>query len=110
VRHIQHHLHAPINCPPTYDNFSDDEDYAHGLFSQNVGSERRGGRHGGAKGYEHDVVGVMGYAYGGPGYRGAYGEQPMHQDNDREESCEYRMKIDLPTFMDIFTSKISYIE
>jgi hypothetical protein len=29
---------------------------------------------------------------------GAYGEQPMRQDYGREESCEYRMKIYLPTF------------
>jgi len=37
-------------------------------------------------------------AYKGASYRGAYGEQPMRQDYGREESHEYWMKIDLPTF------------
>jgi hypothetical protein len=40
----------------------------------------------------------MGNVYGGAGYRDAYGEQPKRQDHGREESHEYRMKIDLPSF------------
>jgi hypothetical protein len=40
----------------------------------------------------------MGNVYEGVGYRDAYGEQPRRQDHDRQESHEYRMKIDLHSF------------
>ncbi|XP_062173564.1 uncharacterized protein LOC133879029 [Alnus glutinosa] len=40
----------------------------------------------------------MGNVYEGAGYQNAYGEQPKLQDHGREESHEYRMKIDLPSF------------
>jgi hypothetical protein len=40
----------------------------------------------------------MGNVYEGVGYQNAYGEQPRLQDHGREESHEYRMKIDLPSF------------
>ncbi len=40
----------------------------------------------------------MGNVYEGAGHRDAYGEQPKRQDHGWEESHEYRMKIDLPSF------------
>jgi len=75
------------------------------VFRQNVGIDRRGeGRrgavHGGAgfKRHERGRGYHMGNVYEGVGYRDAYGEQPRRQDYGREESHEYRMKIDLPSF------------
>jgi len=86
VRPVHHPRHALINHPPTYDNFSDDEDYVDGVFGRNVGAEQRGGGRGGVGDYKHDVASGMGNAYGGAGYNGAYREQLICQDYDREES------------------------
>ncbi|KAF8413550.1 hypothetical protein HHK36_001541 [Tetracentron sinense] len=78
---------APNNCPPIYDDLSEDEDYAEDVFGRNVGSARRGGGHGGVGrggtgfgGPEHGDTRFMGNVYGGADYRRAYGEQPMRQD------------------------------
>jgi hypothetical protein len=76
------------------------------VFEQNDGVDRRGeGRrragHGGGvgfRGYERDGAGHIGNGYEGAGHWDAYGEQPRRQDHGREESHEYRMKIDLPSF------------
>jgi hypothetical protein len=104
VRPIPHERPAPINRPPVFD-LSDGEDFAKGVFRQNVGLNRQGeGRRGtgrggeGFRGYEHGGAGHMGNVYEGTGYQDAYGEQPKRQDHGREESHEYQMKIDLPSF------------
>ncbi|XP_059429202.1 uncharacterized protein LOC132163019 [Corylus avellana] len=105
VRPIPHQPLAPINRPPAYDDPSDDEDFAEGVFRQDIEVDRRGelrrgvGRGGtGFRGYERGRAGHMGNVYDGAGYRDAYGEQLRRQDLGREESHEYRMKIDLPSF------------
>jgi hypothetical protein len=36
VRPILHQRLAPINRPPVYEDLSDDEDFAEGVFGQNV--------------------------------------------------------------------------
>jgi len=105
VRHIPHQRPAPINRPPVYEDFSDDEDFVEGVFRQNIGVDQRGEGHkgtsrGGAgfRGYECDRASHMGNVYEGAGYQDAYGEQPKRQDHGRKESHKYRMKIDLPSF------------
>jgi len=106
VRPILHRQLAPINRPLVYEDLSDDEDFAEGVFGQNDEVDRRGegrrrtGHGGGAgfRGYERGGAGHMGNVYEGAGHRDAYGEQPRRQDHGREESHEYRMKIDLPSF------------
>jgi hypothetical protein len=95
VRPVHHRRPAPNNRQPIHDEFSDDEDYAEGVFGRNVGADRRGGGRGGAG---RGGAGFRGNVNGDAGYRRAYGEQPMRQDYGREESREYRMKIDLPSF------------
>ena len=37
VRPIHHQWPAPINQQPTYDNLSEDEDFAEGVFEQDIG-------------------------------------------------------------------------
>lgn len=105
VRPILHRRLAPINRPSIYEDLSDDEDFADGVFGQNVGVDLRGegcrgaSRGGiGFRGYERNGASHMGNVYEGAGYRDAYKEQPRHQDHGREESHEYRMKVDLPSF------------
>ena len=114
VRRTHHQWPAPINRQPTYDDLSDDEDFAGGVFGQDIGVDRRGGLcrgvgRGGAgfRGYEHSGAGHMENVYEGAGYRDAYEEQPKCQDYGREESHVYRMKIDLTSFNGLFISKIS---
>jgi len=105
VKPIPHQRLASINWPPIYEDLSDDEDFTEGVFRQNVGVDRRGGGRRGAgrggtgfRGYERGGAGHMGNVYEGAGYRDIYGEQPRCQNHGREESHEYRMKIDLPSF------------
>jgi hypothetical protein len=106
VRPIPHQLPTLINQLLAYDDLSDDEDFAKILFRWDVGVERRDGlRRGtgrgiaGFRGYEHGDFSHMGNVYEGAGYRDAYGEQSRCKDHSREESHEYRMKIDLPSFI-----------
>ena len=81
VRPIPHRQLAPINTPPVYEDLSDDEDFAEGLFGQNIGVDRRGeGRKGagyggiGFRGYERGGASRMGNVYDSASYRDAYGE------------------------------------
>jgi hypothetical protein len=83
VRPILHQRLAPLNRPPVYEDLSDDEDFAEGVFGQNVGVDQRGeGRRGagrggaGFRGYEHDEAGHIRNVYEGAGYWDVYGEQP----------------------------------
>jgi hypothetical protein len=105
VRPIPQRQLAPINPPPVYEDLSGDENFAEGVFEQNIGVDRRGERRRGAgrggigfRGYERGGTGRIGNVYDCAGYRDAYGEQPRRHDYGREESHEYRMKIDLPSF------------
>jgi hypothetical protein len=75
------------------------------VFRQNGGVDRWGERRKGAdrggigfRCYKRGGAGYMGNVNEGAGYQNAYGEQPRLQDHGREESHEYRMKIDLPSF------------
>jgi len=92
VRPIPHQRPAPINRPPVYEDLTNEEDFVEGVFGQNVGVDQRGkGRRGvgrggaGFKGYDRGGTNHMGNVYEGVGY-------------SREESHEYQMKIDLPSF------------
>jgi hypothetical protein len=92
---VHHRRPPPNNRQPNHDEFSDDNDYAERVFSWNIGADQRGGGHGGAS---RGGARFKGNVNGNARYRRAYEEQPMHWDYGREESREYRMKIDLPSF------------
>jgi hypothetical protein len=87
---VHHRRPAANNRQPNHDEFNDEEDYAEGVFGQNVGADRRGGGRGGIR-FRRNVNGNVGYMR-------AYEEQPMRQDYGRKQSQEHRMKIDLPSF------------
>jgi hypothetical protein len=64
VRSIPHRQLAPINSPPVYEDLSDDEDFAEGVFGQNIGVDRPGE---GRRGAVHGGIGFRGYKRGGAG-------------------------------------------
>jgi hypothetical protein len=93
VRAVHHPCPAPVFQPQPYDSSSSDE-HADDVFNRDNGVERgRGGRRGARVGARYE-----GFRRGGAYHRDAHGEQRRHQEYGREESREYRMKIDLPSF------------